>query len=60
MQHAAQGTSDVAANIVDVSKGAADSSTASGNMPTAARSLAGESNRLKREMVKFLATVRAA
>jgi methyl-accepting chemotaxis protein len=60
VQHAAQGTSEVAANIVDVSKGAAESSTASANMLGSARTLAGESNRLQREMEKFLATVRAA
>jgi len=60
VQQAAQGTSQVAANIVDVSKGAGESSTASTEMLGSARTLAGESNRLKREMEKFLATVRAA
>jgi methyl-accepting chemotaxis protein len=60
VQHAAQGTSQVAVNIVDVSKGAGESSTASSEMLTSARTLAGESSRLKREMEKFLATVRAA
>ena len=57
VQHAAQGTSQVAVNIVDVSKGAGESSTASTEMLTSARTLAGESSRLKREMEKFLATV---
>jgi methyl-accepting chemotaxis protein len=60
IQQAAQGTSQVAANIGDVSQGAAKSGMASSEMLSSARTLAGESARLKTEMQKFLATVRAA
>ena len=60
IQQAAQGTSQVAANIGDVSQGAAKSGTASAEMLASARTLAAESARLKTEMQKFLATVRAA
>ena len=60
IQQAAAGTTEVATNIVAVSRGAAESGTASGAMLTSAQQLAGESNRLKAEMNKFLATVRAA
>ncbi len=60
MQQAAQGTTQVASNITDVSRGAAETGSASAQVLASARSLAGESNRLKLELGKFLATVRAA
>jgi len=60
VQQAAVGTTDVASNIVNVSRGASETGAASSQVLTSAQSLANESNRLKLEMGKFLATVRAA
>jgi methyl-accepting chemotaxis protein len=60
VQQAAAGTTEVAANIASVSRGAAETGAASAQVLTSAQSLANESNRLKLEMGKFLATVRAA
>ena len=60
VQQAAQGTTQVATNITDVNRGAAETGAASGQVLNSARSLASESNRLKLEMTKFLETVRAA
>jgi methyl-accepting chemotaxis protein len=60
VQQAASGTTQVATNITDVSRGAAETGSASAQVLGSARSLAGESNRLKLELGKFLATVRAA
>jgi len=57
---AAQGTSEVATNIVDVNKGARETGSASAKVLSSARSLSGESNRLKLEVGRFLNTVRAA
>jgi methyl-accepting chemotaxis protein len=60
VQQAASGTTQVAANIGDVSRGASETGLASSQVLSSAQSLATESNRLKHEMDKFLATVRAA
>jgi methyl-accepting chemotaxis protein len=60
VQHAAQGTTQVATHIVDVSRGASETGSASSQVLSSAQSLAGESNHLKLEVAKFLATVRAA
>ncbi len=60
IQHAAQGTSQVSSNITDVQHGASETGSASSQVHSAARSLSGESNRLKLEVGKFLDTVRAA
>jgi methyl-accepting chemotaxis protein len=60
IQQAAAGTTRVASNITDVSRGAAETGSASSQVLSSAQSLANESNRLKAEMDKFLATVRAA
>jgi len=60
VQQAAAGTAKVADNISEVNAGAAKTGTASGHVLTAAKSLSDESNRLKTEVGKFLATVRAA
>jgi methyl-accepting chemotaxis protein len=60
VQQAAQGTSQVASNIVTVSRGASETGSASTQVLSSAQSLAGESNRLKLEVGKFLETVRAA
>ena len=52
--------SEVAANIVDVNKGARETGSASAQVLSSAQSLSGESNRLKLEVGRFLGTVRAA
>ncbi|MDB5501189.1 MAG: chemotaxis protein [Tardiphaga sp.] len=60
VQQAAQGTQQVSANITDVQRGASETGTASSQVLTAAKSLSGESARLKREVANFLNSVRAA
>jgi methyl-accepting chemotaxis protein len=60
VEHAAQGTSAVATNIVDVNRGARETGAASAQVLSSAQSLSGESNRLKIEVGRFLDTVRAA
>ena len=60
VQEAAKGTAEVAANIADVNRGAGETGSASTQVLTSARSLAQDSNRLKSEVEKFLASVRAA
>jgi len=60
VQQAANGTQQVSANIADVQRGASETGSASAQVLTAAKSLSGESERLKREVGKFLSSVRAA
>ena len=60
VQQAAHGTQQVSANITDVQRGASETGSASSHVLTAAKSLSGESSRLKREVGKFLSAVRAA
>ncbi|NVN86718.1 MAG: cache domain-containing protein [Rhodopseudomonas sp.] len=60
VQLAAQGTTQVSTNIADVQHGASDTGSASSEVLSAAQSLSRDSNRLKLEVSKFLATVRAA
>ena len=60
VREAAKGTVQVAGTIVEVNSGAAATGSASSQVLSSARQLAGESNRLKAEVDKFLATVRAA
>jgi len=60
VQQAAQGTMQVSSNIADVQRGAGETGSASSQVLSAARMLSGDSNRLKTEVGKFLATVRAA
>lgn len=59
VQQAAQGTHEVSANIVDVQRGASETGAASKQVLSAAQSLSSDSNRLKLEVGKFLASVRA-
>ena len=59
IQQTAHGTSQVAANIVEVNKGARETGTASAQVLTSAQMLSGESDHLKEEMSRFVATVRA-
>ena len=60
VQQAARGTAQVASNIGDVNRGASETGSASTQVLSSAQSLSGESTRLKAEVGKFLATVRAA
>ena len=60
VQQSAQGTQQVSANITDVQRGATETGSASTQVLSAARSLSGDSNRLKVEVSKFLGSVRAA
>ena len=60
VQQAAQGTQQVSSNITDVQRGATETGSASSQVLSAAKSLSGDSNRLKLEVGKFLNSVRAA
>ena len=60
VQRAAEGTSQGTADISDVQRGVAETGAASSQVLSAAQSLSNESNRLKREVGKFMNTVRAA
>ncbi|MGO3934304.1 methyl-accepting chemotaxis protein [Rhodopseudomonas pseudopalustris] len=60
VQQAAQGTVEVTSNISDVERGAGETGSASTQLLSAAQSLSRESNRLKQEVDKFMATVKAA
>ena len=60
VQQAASGTTEVARNITDVNRESAETGAASAQVLSSARSLAGDSNRLKAEMDKFLTSIRAA
>jgi methyl-accepting chemotaxis protein len=60
VQQAAQGTHQVSSHITDVERSASETGSASSQVLSAAQSLAGESDRLKSQVEKFLNTVRAA
>ena len=60
VQQAAQGTQQVSSNITDVQRDAGETGSASAQVLSAAKSLSGDSSRLKLEVGKFLTTVRAA
>jgi methyl-accepting chemotaxis protein len=60
VQQAAQGAGQVAGNISDVNKGAADTGSASDQVLSSARALSTEGSKLKVEVKKFLETVRTA
>jgi methyl-accepting chemotaxis protein len=60
VKQAAEGTSQVASSILDVNRGASETGFASGGVHSSARALAAESNKLRMEAGKFLATVRAS
>jgi methyl-accepting chemotaxis protein len=60
VQRAAEGTSQGTANIADVQRGVSETGAASSQVLLAAQSLSNERNRLKREVGKFMNTVRAA
>ena len=60
VQNAASGTTEVANNIGAVNKGAGETGSASAQVLASAQSLSADSQRLKAEVERFLATVRAA
>jgi methyl-accepting chemotaxis protein len=60
VQQAAIGSTEVATNIADVNRGAGDTGSASSQVLSSAKMLSNENQRLKAEVAKFLATVRAA
>ena len=60
VKNVAQGTSDVVISVLEVNKGAAETRSASADLLTSAKTLAGESSRLREKAQDFLATVRAA
>ncbi|CCD85351.1 putative methyl-accepting chemotaxis receptor/sensory transducer precursor [Bradyrhizobium sp. ORS 285] len=60
VQQASHGTQQVSANVADVQRGAAETGQASTHVLGAAKSLATDSDRLKREVASFLQSVRAA
>jgi methyl-accepting chemotaxis protein len=60
VQHASQGAAQIAHSIVDVNHRAVDTGAATQQVHGFAASLMNEANRLKQEVDKFLATVRAA
>jgi methyl-accepting chemotaxis protein len=60
VQQAAIGSSQVATSISDVNRSAGDTGSASSQVLSSAQMLSSENKRLKAEVVKFLATVRAA
>jgi len=60
VQQAAEGTSEVASNAAEVNRSATEAGSASSQVLASAKLLATESARLKREMDRFLTTIRAA
>ncbi len=60
VQQAAIGSTQVATSIADVNRGAGDIGSASSQVLSSAQMLSNENKRLKAEVAKFLATVRAA
>jgi methyl-accepting chemotaxis protein len=60
VQQAAHGTQQVSSNITDVQRGASETGSASSQVLSAAKSLSGDSGRLRSEVSKFLSSVRAA
>ena len=60
VQQAAIGSTQVATSIADVNRSADDTGSASSQVLSSAQMLSNENKRLKTEVVKFLATVRAA
>ncbi|MGP0091432.1 MAG: methyl-accepting chemotaxis protein [Xanthobacteraceae bacterium] len=60
VQQAAHGTAQVAANIAEVNKSANETGGAAGQVLSSAQALSAEGGKLKTEVDKFLATVRAA
>jgi methyl-accepting chemotaxis protein len=60
VERAAHGTQQVSSNITDVQRGASETGSASSQVLSAAQALSGDSDRLRREVARFLDTIRAA
>ncbi len=60
VQNVAQGTDEAATNIMQVNRGATETGSASENVLHSARSLSSESTRLRAELDRFMANIRAA
>jgi methyl-accepting chemotaxis protein len=60
VQNVASGTQEVASNIVEVNRGASDTGSASNEVQNSAQILSAESARLREELDRFMASIRAA
>ena len=60
VQNVAQGTHEAAANIMQVNRGATETGSASEEVLNSAKSLSSESARLREELDRFMANIRAA
>jgi methyl-accepting chemotaxis protein len=60
VQNVAQGTHEAAANIMQVNRGATETGSASEEVLNSAKTLSSESTRLRQELDKFMANIRAA
>jgi methyl-accepting chemotaxis protein len=60
VQSVAQGTQEAAANIVQVNRGATETGSASEEVLNSAKTLSSESTRLREELDRFMANIRAA
>jgi methyl-accepting chemotaxis protein len=60
VQNVAQGTQEAAASVMQVNRGATETGSASEEVLNSARSLSSESTRLREELDRFMANIRAA
>ena len=60
VQNVAQGTDEAAASIMEVNRGATETGSASEEVLNSARTLSSESTRLRAELDRFMANIRAA
>ena len=60
VQNVAQGTQEAAANVMHVNRGATETGVASEEVLNSARTLSSESTRLREELDRFMANIRAA
>jgi len=60
VQNVAQGTHEASANILQVNRGATETGSASEEVLNSARTLSSESTRLREELDRFMANIRAA
>ena len=60
VQNVAQGTQEAAASVMQVNRGATETGSASEEVLSSARTLSSESTRLREELDRFMANIRAA
>jgi methyl-accepting chemotaxis protein len=60
VQNVAQGTQEAAASVIKVNRGATETGSASEEVLNSARTLSSESTRLREELDRFMANIRAA